>query len=298
LEVNILVVEDNNESAKKLDQILKPLDYKYWIIEPQDLEKMLKTIQFSVVLTELRMPYINGEQVTKNVLQSSSTTNVVIMTGYSFINSAVKIMEAGAYNYVTKPFNPLEIRLILKRAVERHFMLLKEGTKNYYMDLSVKDGLTGLYNRRFLDAQLSKKVADFKKIRYKNFSVVMIDVDNFKQYNDRYGHVSGDKLLRDLAALFQDTLRMREMDSVFRYGGEEFCIILNDADKKEAVMVSERIRILVTLYLTETISLGVATFPIDGDNPKDLIGKADQALYIAKREGKNRVVSTLGSVNE
>jgi diguanylate cyclase (GGDEF)-like protein len=284
----VLVIEDNQESAKKLEGILKNIGYKYWIIsDPKEVVGMLKTTSFAVVLTELRMPYMNGVEVTKAVLSVSPATSVVVMTPYSFISSAVEAMEAGAYGYVTKPFIPAEIRIVLERAIERYTMMLKEDAKEYYRGLSVKDGLTGVYNRRFFNLQMKNKITMLRGERYRKFSILIIDIDDFKKYNDTKGHLAGDSLLRELGKLFQDSVR--DGDIVFRYGGEEFVILLEGATKKEAAMIAERVRTIVNLYAPATISIGVATFPDDGETERELISKADNALYSAKRTGKNKV---------
>jgi diguanylate cyclase (GGDEF)-like protein len=284
----ILVIEDNQESAKKLEEILKSAGFKYWIIsDPKEVVGMLKTTSFAVVLTELRMPYMNGVEVTKAVLNVSPATSVIVMTPYSFIASAVEAMEAGAYGYVTKPFIPQEIKIVLERAIERYSMMLKEDTREYYRGLSVRDSLTGVYNRRFFTLQMRNKIAMLHDERYKKFSILLIDIDDFKKYNDTHGHLAGDNLLRELSKLFQDSVR--DGDIVFRYGGEEFVILLGGANKKEAAMIAERVRTIVNLYAPATISIGVATFPDDGESEKELISKADNALYSAKRTGKNKV---------
>ncbi|MCK4994254.1 MAG: diguanylate cyclase [Candidatus Omnitrophica bacterium] len=289
--LNVLVVEDDQEAAEKLKVILKPLKYRYWVVSNrEEVLNMLKTTSFGVVLTELRMPYMNGIEVVKTVLGISPATRVVVMTAYSFISFAVEAMEAGADAYITKPFNPLEIKIVTERAFERYHMILREDKKEYYLGLSVKDGLTGVYNRRFLDVQLKNKISKSGEGISEAFSLIMTDVDNFKKYNDTKGHQAGDNLLCELAKLFQDSLRLREGDTVFRYGGEEFCILLNGISKQESVMVAERIRTMVELYLQVTISMGVSSFPEDAKTEKDLIKKADDAMYKAKTTGKNKVV--------
>ncbi|MFH1459998.1 MAG: diguanylate cyclase [Candidatus Omnitrophota bacterium] len=293
--IDILVVEDNQEAARELEEMITALGYKCWIAsDPREVKEMVKTTNYPVVLTELRMPHTNGVQLTQSILNVSPATSVLVMTAYSFISFAVEAMEAGAYGYITKPFNPAEIRIVLQRAVEKYSMMLTRDKQEYLMGLSVKDGLTGVYNRRVLDVQLKNKITMFRTEVYKKFSILMIDVDNFKEYNDTQGHQAGDELLKELAKLFQDTVRAG--DIVFRYGGEEFCIMLDGSNKKEAMMVGERIRTIVSLYVPTTISLGVSTFPDDGDNQADLISRADNALYCAKRTGKNKVVPAESSL--
>ncbi|MBI1910995.1 MAG: diguanylate cyclase [Deltaproteobacteria bacterium] len=161
--------------------------------------------------------------------------------------------------------------------------------------LSMTDPLTGLFNRRYFRERLFEEVERVKR-HNECFSTFMIDIDNFKGFNDRYGHIGGDEILKGVARAIRDAVR--SMDVVARYGGEEFAVILPHTGKTDAYIIAERIRRGVEEYrpkssvFTEwpTISLGVAEFPHDANNIDDLINKADKAMYLAKRRGKNRVV--------
>ncbi|RQW87248.1 MAG: diguanylate cyclase [Geobacter sp.] len=150
---------------------------------------------------------------------------------------------------------------------------------------ALHDHLTGLPNRRFMQIQLEKCIDAAK--RYGEYlSVIMLDIDHFKRYNDRQGHVQGDRLLVDLAGILLKELR--SSDFVFRYGGEEFLIVLPRTDLKSSSDVAERLRKVLETETTVTVSLGVSTYQ-DGSNIEKLIHNADTALYRAKGEGRNRV---------
>jgi diguanylate cyclase (GGDEF)-like protein len=157
--------------------------------------------------------------------------------------------------------------------------------------LSLTDGLTGLSNRRFLVQQLNEEALRFRRTK-KAFSVIMADVDHFKQYNDTFGHPAGDEVLKKVARLLHASVR--ELDCVARYGGEEFCIMLPETDADGAAILAERIceRVAAAEFPGQkiTLSLGVASLPDNGDTPDAVIAAADEALYQAKREGRNRVV--------
>lgn len=161
--------------------------------------------------------------------------------------------------------------------------------------LSMTDPLTGLFNRRYFKERLFEEVERVKR-HNECFTAFMIDIDNFKSFNDRYGHLAGDEILKGVSKAIRDAVR--SMDVVSRYGGEEFAVILPHTDKKDSVVIAERIRKGVEGFkpmsglFTEwpTISLGVAEFPGDANNIDDLINKADRAMYLAKRMGKNRVI--------
>lgn len=161
--------------------------------------------------------------------------------------------------------------------------------------LSMTDPLTGLFNRRYFRERLFEEVERVKR-HCQSFSTFIIDIDNFKGFNDRYGHLAGDEILKGVAHIIRDAVR--SMDVVARYGGEEFAALLPHTNKKDAAIIAERIRKEVEEYAPKgglleewpTISLGVAEFPTDATNIDELIHRADSAMYHAKRTGKNRVV--------
>jgi len=150
------------------------------------------------------------------------------------------------------------------------------------------DELTGLYNRRYFNDAISREVERFKRFG-QEFSLLMLDVDHFKRFNDTYGHLSGDEALRTVAQTLRDTAR--SFDHVVRYGGEEFALILPHTDNAQAIAAAERMRCAVNQSKVKvdsgevmiTVSLGAATFPEDAINSRDLVGRADEALYEAKR---------------
>lgn len=287
-EINILVIEDNQEQAAVLEKTLLESGYKPWIVsEPNEGLKLLQNMSFAAVITELRSGKMNGIEVTQAVRKVSLDTNVIVMTFYSFIASAIEAMEAGAYGYITKPLNTSEIRVVLERAVERYALVSTTAEKNYYAELAIIDGLTGLYNRRYFKGVVEH---EFSRLRRNGacLSFLMIDIDNFKIYNDTKGHPAGDELLKKAAEVFKGSVR--EEDVVCRYGGEEFVIMLPGTDKKGSQIVAERIRVQISLYISTTVSVGIATFPEDAPDSQSLLNKADGALYKAKQTGKNKWV--------
>jgi diguanylate cyclase (GGDEF)-like protein len=164
---------------------------------------------------------------------------------------------------------------------------------------AVMDELTGLYNRRFFKGVLAKHMAESRRFQ-QPFSLLMLDVDHFKSYNDLFGHPAGDRVLAEVARLLKDT--SREVDYLVRYGGEEFAVLLPRVPKDQALIAAERHRKVVEkaafpgqegLPLGRvTVSVGVASFPTDARSEEDLVHRADMALYAAKREGRNRVAAS------
>lgn len=164
------------------------------------------------------------------------------------------------------------------------------------VEMNVRDGLTGVYNRKFLEAKLKEEMDRSK--RYKRaFSLVMIDIDHFKKINDSYGHGFGDTVLKSAASMLQS--KLRSTDFLTRYGGEEFCCLLPETDCASAMIVAERLRAGIEELALDnggnrvgiSISLGVAGAEA-ADTPSSLIEMADGALYIAKKSGRNRVVAS------
>lgn len=285
-EINILVVEDDPKAAALLETTLKSTGYHVWLTaDPREALEMLRSGFFPVAITELRSSRMNGIQFTEEVHKISRGTNVLVITLYSFISSAIEAMESGAYGYITKPLNSAEIRIVAERAVERFFLLSAGNEKDYFVDLSVRDGLTGLFNRRYFNELIN---LEFNRIRRNPaaLSLLMLDIDNFKNYNDTQGHPAGDELLKNAAKVFNNSVRA--VDIVCRYGGEEFIIILPQTDKRSAQIIAERLRVQVVLYLPTTVSIGIATSPEDAQDIEQLIQKADSALYQAKKTGKNK----------
>jgi len=164
-------------------------------------------------------------------------------------------------------------------------------------ELSIIDGLTGVYLRRYLMERLEEEVDRAKRLGL-TFAVGMIDIDNFKKCNDTYGHLVGDAVLKEVADRL--SVSVREVDMIARYGGEEFCVVLPETTKDLALSVAERLRKAVECdnikafdeSISTTISVGIATFPEDAKDVDSLIEMADRSLYRAKRQGRNRVVTT------
>ncbi|MDD5464728.1 MAG: diguanylate cyclase [Candidatus Omnitrophica bacterium] len=285
-EINVLVVEDDPSAAGSLESALKLAGYHVWLAgTPQEGLELLRSNKFPVAITELHLPKMNGIQFTQQAHKISAGTNILVLTPYSFISSAIEAMEEGAYGYITKPLSSSEIRIVVERAVERYFLLSTSDEKEYLVDLAVRDGLTGLFNRRYFNELINVEVNRVKRFPTA-LSLLMLDIDNFKNYNDTQGHQAGDELLKSAAKVFKNSVRA--VDIVSRYGGEEFIIILPQADKKAAQIIAERLRVQISLYLPTTVSIGIATLPDDASEVELLIEKADAALYQAKKTGKNK----------
>lgn len=187
-------------------------------------------------------------------------------------------------------FTQHELELVV--LLSAHISLALENNRLY--EISVMDGLTNVYNRRYLEQRLSEEVA-YSKRYSKPLTICLTDIDFFKRLNDSYGHQAGDFVLKKVSALLSQALR--EYDVVARYGGEEFAVILPSTPKTKGASIAERLRTLVESaefnyrekLIRTSISVGVACFPEDGDSAESLIAAADKALYAAKARGRNQV---------
>jgi len=210
------------------------------------------------------------------------------------------VASRGELGYLTEVFNYMVARLRQGRE-ELDAINKTLSEKNRELErLSVTDGLTGLYNRSHLMQTLANETARARRHR-RPFSVLMIDIDHFKRYNDSFGHLAGDALLSKLASVF--TKSIRTVEYAARYGGEEFLIMLPETEPDGAVDAAERIRSQVAKGTSGdgnagqgvTVSIGVAGYPEHGDTPEKIIASADAALYQAKRDGRDRVIRAGGS---
>ena len=202
----------------------------------------------------------------------------------------VPVLDYGEVGYLTRAFNMMVTHL---RDGRDELAAINVALET----LSVTDGLTGLFNHKHLMQTLVTEVA--RALRHKHpLSVLMIDVDHFKQYNDRFGHQMGDKLLADIAALFKRTTR--SIDYVARYGGDEFLLLLHEVTSSDALLLADRVRSAVATATfgpgehKVTVSIGVASYPEHGETAEAVIASADAGLYKAKRSGRNEIVLASG----
>jgi diguanylate cyclase (GGDEF)-like protein len=205
------------------------------------------------------------------------------------------VLSGSEVGYLTEVFNDMVARL--RQGREQLAVInetLRKKNKELH-ELSITDSLTGLYNRKHLMETLENEVARSKRHKH-DFSVLVIDIDHFKEYNDTYGHLAGDEVLSRLATVFKESVR--SCDYVARYGGEEFILVLPEIGPEDGVKAAERIRKKVAKEsfagdgkpIEITVSVGVASYPKDGDDSQSIIRHADTALYKSKESGRNRVV--------
>lgn len=286
---NILIIEKDDQIFNLLRKIIdKENQYKiYRVTNGREALKLLKNNFFVIIITEIRLEDINGIKFIEKVRGMDNKTNVVALTVPSFVDSKISALKAGAYACLDKPINPEEARIIIKRAIKNTCLFIEVGKKKHYQNIAIFDGLTMVYNHRYFHEFLSWQISHVRRSP-QSFALFIIDIDDFKKYNDSKGHPAGDKVLRATAQMFLDATR--EEDLVFRYGGEEFAIILPRTISIQAEKVGQRIVRMVSHKLPVTVSIGLAVFPNHAQKKNELVERADKALYRAKAKGKNQVV--------
>ena len=283
----VLVVDDEEDICTLFADMLSQYGC-YQVVMTTDGHKVMDILRhepFNVVLMDMHMPAITGRDLLRQITQAFEELPVIIVTGHGSIEAAVESMQAGAADFVTKPVPAAELHIRIQKVLEHA----------HTRRLASTDGLTELYNHRTFQERLAQEVD--RANRYaRPLSLVMIDVDHFKIYNDTYGHPQGDIILRELARLLREV--SRTSDIVARYGGEEFALILPETDRVRAQEMGHRLREQVELHPFPgeerlprgalTISVGVATHTLTGAK-EVLVQRADAALYSAKRAGGNCV---------
>ena len=294
---SILLVDDEEDARMTLSELLEMKQFTVTATDTGEKAlKMLETATFDLVLSDLFMPRIDGIALTRAIKSIGLTVPVIVMTGFATIEAAVETMKAGAADFITKPFNIDQIIIVINRTLETKRLQKLAEEREYFEHLSNIDGLTELYNHRYFHQILKTEIEREKRYR-RPLSLMIIDVDNFKDCNDNYGHLVGDVVLKQIGALIKKSTR--GCDFVARYGGEEFAVILPETPKQEAAVVAERIRSSVEGFSFSsfagkhmerlTVTIGLSSLPEDAQDKTGLIEMADQGMNRGKELGKNRV---------
>lgn len=299
METNILVIDDSTVLRKELIQTLQEHSLATCYHEAGDgLEglKVLLGTSIDLVLCDVEMPRLDGFRFLSMVRAREELRDVpvILLTGKDDIDSKVWGLERGASDYITKPFDASELIARVKIHLKmKHLQDELRRANELLQEISFTDHLTGLYNRRYLMEILER---EFTRTRRTGGSLafLILDIDFFKEINDKYGHQEGDTVLARAATVFRDQLR--GYDTPVRFGGDEFVAVLPAASYHDAMIVAERIRralqgVAFAGKLEKvqlSASLGVAVFPAEGiASVEDLIREADSALYRAKSKGRN-----------
>lgn len=290
----ILIVDDVTKNIQVVGSTLK--DQGYRIAAANNGIKAIEIAQEvepDLILLDVMMPELDGFETCKRLKSIENTKDIpiIFLTAKVEPEDIIKGFELGAVDYITKPFNLYELKARIKTHIELKVTKDQLIEKNEILKkLSITDGLTGLFNHRYITDTLADEIEEAERYA-RPLSIEMIDIDDFKKINDTYGHKFGDQVLVKVADAIESSLR--KTDKVGRYGGEEFLIIYTQTDAVGAVKTAERIRESVENIdwqddrVKITISGGV--FERKDESVSEMITGADNLLYKAKRNGKNRI---------
>jgi len=303
LEAHVLIVDDDLAIRESMNEFVDMSGYRAsTAISAEEALEKLAVGDIDVVITDIMLPGMDGLELTDRI-KKNHDIDVIVMTGYSGDYSYEEAISKGASDFVFKPVRFEELLLRLRRVLkERRLTQERIHMLDKLKRLSITDGLTKLYNSRYFYNQLKAEID--RTSRYQRpLSLLLLDIDQFKDYNDNFGHLEGDKILVALGQVIRTCLR--KMDSAYRYGGEEFTVILPETEGDEAATVAERIRSAVEMekfYPREqktpvsiTISLGVTEY-IQEERVAIFVQRADKAMYLSKQSGRNRVSCLFASV--
>jgi len=297
-DVVILIVDDETNSRDTLMEMLAGEGYEAHGAESASgALEMLSSSVYDLVITDLIMPRVDGIALTKQIKTLGLDMPIIVVTGFATIEYAVESMKAGAFDFITKPFNFEQIKLTIEKALDTKQLRQLASKSEFYRQLSHSDELTQLANYRAFHETFQREID--RALRYNHFlGLLVIDIDDFKKCNDTYGHLAGDSALKQTASIIKQSTR--GCDFIARYGGDEFFAVLTETDEPGAVVVAERMRIGFEqhIFLDEnqremlqmSITIGISCLPSRASNKRDMIRTADFALYQGKTAGKNRVV--------
>lgn len=295
----ILIVDDARINIDIMLDLLDPIYDVVVSLSPIRALEIVKETHIDLILLDIIMPEMNGYEVCSILKkdEKSKSIPIIFITSNSDEESINRAYELGGIDYVTKPFKPLELLARIKTHLTMQTLIsdLEKSQKELEL-LSLKDHMTQLYNRRYFSV-ISDKILDLAMRSGKSLSVMMLDIDKFKNVNDTYGHHIGDKVIIALADVLQTS--SRKSDVVCRFGGEEFLFLLPDTAVDGAYILAEKIRQRVEEMEIEiedkkiikyTVSIGISAVKVREDRALETsIQRADGALYEAKESGRNRV---------
>jgi two-component system cell cycle response regulator len=290
----VLAIDDSPDVHRLLDVRLRPEGLTlHHALDAEEGIARAREIRPDLILLDVDLPLVTGFEVCQRLKLEPATAQIpiIFLTGATEVFAKVQGFDLGAVDYVTKPFEPAELRARVRAALR---------TKRYHDLLSARshvDGLTGIWNRSYFNQRLGEEVAASQRYG-RTLSLVMLDVDHFKKLNDSYGHPFGDKVLEAIGEVLH--VFLRTTDAPCRFGGEEFALILTETDNVGAAVTAERLRQRIAglafrpkdQHVEVTASFGLASstmFERAALSVSRLVSAADDALYKAKHDGRNRV---------
>jgi len=297
----ILLVDDRQSSYERIASMLATEHTVDIEAEPSEALFHAAEGSYELVIVSLGLANFDGLRLCSQIRSLERTRNVPILAVAEPDNNArlVRGLEIGVNDYLMRPIDKNEMLARVRTQIKkkRYTERLRDNVQ-MSIEMAITDALTGLFNRRYMETHLSALVEQAAS-RGKPIAVLVLDIDFFKSINDGHGHDAGDDVLREFALRVRKSIR--NIDLACRYGGEEFVIVMPETDMGVATMVAERLRRRIAgepfpiqqgmRLLDVTLSIGIAALNGEGDNAAAMLKRADQALYRAKRDGRNRVVA-------
>lgn len=308
----VLIVDDDLSVLGVVAEVLEDDGYDVATASSgEEAIALLSSDSFALVMSDIRLPGINGVAVLENVKKVSPRTNVIMITSHASLETSIDAIKHGAYDYLLKPFEDLSlISNAAKRAIDSYKLDVERSRLIHSLKLSnkelarvnevlhglaIRDGLTDLFNHRHINEVLDKETEQ-AVLEGTDLALIFVDVDNFKAFNDENGHQSGDIILREISSLMRENVRKK--DIVARWGGEEFVVVCPGTNDKTAALMAETLRGTIAdhsflkdtmqVHVRITISAGVASLRKQ-KSKSALVEAADAALYEAKDSGRNQV---------
>ena len=298
MQEKILIIDDEPDILKLLATILE--EEGYAVLTAADGQEGLarfRTDRPDLVITDMKMPRKNGLDVLKEIKAAGTEVEIIILTGHSDETTAIDCLRAGAYDYILKPLEELDVILVsIERALyKRSLEINNKQLVQQIEEMAVKDPLTGLLNFRQLHLALDEEITRSKRYSHV-FCGFMLEIDGFQTLTATYGHLFGDYVLQRLAEIMRQALRT--VDRLFRYGNASFFIILPETNHVQAVVAVDRLMTMIRTYpfrcdelqMHITLSIGGAQFPDHGDAPATLLRYAEKALFHAQKIGGDQAI--------
>jgi len=270
----VLVVDDEEFVSEPMVGMLRHLGFQSESVSNgYDALKALKEKPYTFLLTDIKMPGMNGLELIQRTKDEYPQVSTIAMTGFYKEYSYVDVVNSGASDFINKPFGIEELEAKIRRVI------IDRNLKQELRRLSITDSLTGLYNQRHFYARLRNEVMRAERQKHP-LALIFLDLDYFKQYNDTHGHLEGDKLLKKVGSIINTKIR-QGVDSGYRYGGDEFAIILIDADSGITQAIRKRIETSIREECNLGVSAGYTQFS-HGLSSEKFLKEADDRLYEAK----------------
>ncbi len=295
----VLVVDDDSENRNLIVEVLEQEKYEVQAAASgQEAITLIQSWSPELVLLDYNMPGLSGLDTLTHLRKQQNYTAVIFVSANSDRDLVIECLSAGADDYIRKPFNAGELMArVMVRFRNKDVQDALSAANSKLQELAERDDVTGLYNMRFVYQKIDSELKRAKRYG-RQVGCIMMDLDHFKQVNDNFDHLFGSHVLREIGQLIKRN--MREIDFAARYGGDEFLLVLTETDEIGVATFADRIRKLIEAHVCtdgkntfqRTASLGFSISSLEElMTPKELVLRADQALYRAKETGRNRVVS-------